>query len=100
VPHRIDQRLAPLAAAVRVDRSFEPSWDLLRFGLFKGLTPEEAALSSAHGAAVAHWRGLRAPQGAQPRRRVRDPARRIEMKSPPKRAVYLLAGRLPWAAHD
>jgi hypothetical protein len=40
--HRRDQRLAALAAAVRVDRSFESSWELLRYGLFNGLTHEEA----------------------------------------------------------
>jgi hypothetical protein len=41
--HRTDQRLAALAAAVRVDRCFKSSWELLRFGLFKGLTHEEAS---------------------------------------------------------
>ena len=40
--HRTDQRLAALAAAVRVDRCFESSWDLLRHGLFRDLTYEEA----------------------------------------------------------
>jgi hypothetical protein len=35
--------------AVRVDRSFESSWELLKYGLFKGLTQEEA------GAKLGEW---------------------------------------------
>lgn len=46
----IDQRLATLAAAVRVDRCFESSWELLRYGLFKDLTYEVSGRSSALGA--------------------------------------------------
>ena len=41
--HGIDERLVALGAAVRIDRCFESSWELLRFGLFKGLTHEEAS---------------------------------------------------------
>jgi hypothetical protein len=40
--HRTDQRLAALTVAVRVDRCFESSWELLRYGLFKDMTHEEA----------------------------------------------------------
>jgi hypothetical protein len=42
-----DQRLHALAEYVRTSRHYEGTWQIFRFGQFKGLTDEEATLALA-----------------------------------------------------
>jgi hypothetical protein len=43
----LNERLSPLAAHIRSGQYYEASWQLFRFGQFKGLSDEEATLALA-----------------------------------------------------